>query len=171
MSELIDWLYNLPEVKGKSDKILIDKKNKISRLAGGWITSKLMGLLTENNKTLTDLKFSPENFAELIALIYTNRINSTNALKILLIMVNSGSDMDPTHVMEEQGLGQVSDEKQISQVVEEVILSHPKQFEDYKNGKIAVLKFLIGMVMKATEGSADPMVVEKILIEKIKEPI
>jgi aspartyl-tRNA(Asn)/glutamyl-tRNA(Gln) amidotransferase subunit B len=53
-------------------------------------------------------------------------------------------------------------------VVEEVIKSHPQQVEQFKNGKEAILQFLKGMVMKATEGSADPTVAEKLLREKMK---
>jgi aspartyl-tRNA(Asn)/glutamyl-tRNA(Gln) amidotransferase subunit B len=83
-------------------------------------------------------------------------------------MLDSGVDLDPTHVMEEKGYGQISDEGALSLVVEEVIKSHPAQVEQFKNGKEAILQFLKGMVMKATEGSADPAVAEKLLREKIK---
>ena len=168
MSELVDWLYALPEVKGKSDEIKEDKKNKIARLAGGWLTSKLMGAMADRSIDIKILKLSPENFAELIALVYSGRVNSTNALKILSEMLDSGVDKDPTHIMEEKGYGQISDEGELSKVIEEVVKNHPKQVEDFKSGKDNILKFLIGMVMKATEGSADPTVVEKLLKKNLK---
>ncbi len=167
MSELVDWLYNLPEIKGESDEIKEGKKDKIARLAGGWMTSRLMGIMAEKRMAVADLKLSPENFAELVALVYAQRINSTNAQKILSEMLDSSTDKDPTHIMEEKGYGQVSDEKQIKLVIEEVLKSNPKQVAEFKSGKDTVLKFLIGMVMKATEGSADPQVVEKILKEQL----
>ncbi|MBT6818851.1 MAG: Asp-tRNA(Asn)/Glu-tRNA(Gln) amidotransferase GatCAB subunit B, partial [Candidatus Magasanikbacteria bacterium] len=69
--------------------------------------------------------------------------------------------------LEEKGWGQVSDEGKIGDIVDEVIKSHPKQVEEFKSGKETVLKFLIGMVMKATEGSADPKVVEGVLRGKL----
>ena len=55
------------------------------------------------NLEIKDVHFSAENFAELIALIYTNRVNSTNALKILTIMAGSDKDKDPTHILEDKG--------------------------------------------------------------------
>jgi len=168
MSELVNWLSDLPEVKGNVGKIFEEKKNKIVRLAGGWMTSKLMGILNEKNMGIDDLKLSPENFAEFVALVYVGRINSTNAQKLLLDMVNSDVNADPTHIMEEKGYGQISDERSLGPVVEEVIQSYPAQAQQFRDGKEPLLKFLIGMVMKATEGSADPAMVENILREKLK---
>ncbi len=167
MSELVEWLYALPEVKGESDEIKEEKKSKIARLAGGWITTKLMGIMKEKGLDVSDLQVSAENFAELIALVYTKRVNSTNAQKILLEMVESPTDKDPTHIMEEKGYGQISDEGALGKTIDDVIKNHPKQVEQFKSGKDPIIKFLIGMVMKVTEGSADPAVAEKMLREKL----
>lgn len=168
MSEAISWLQSMPETKNESDKIKEDKKNQLARLAGGWLTTKLMGAMTERAIDIRILKLSPENFAELLALIFTNKVNSSNAQKILIEMLESGVDSDPTHIMEEKGYGQISDEGKIITVVDEIIKSYPKQVAEYKAGKVTVLRFLIGMIMKATEGSADPVVAEKLLKERIK---
>ena len=169
MSELVDWLYALPEVKGDSDDIREDRKNKIARLAGGWLTSKLTGQLNSTGKSFAELAMSAENFAELISLIYTNKVNSTNAQKMLAIMVASDVDKDPSHILEEKGWGMVSDTGAIEKVVAQVIADNPAQVEQFKAGKDPVIKFLIGMVMKATEGTADPKVVEDVLRDKLSE--
>lgn len=110
MTELVEWLHNLSESKTDTDEIKRNKQQQIARLAGGWITSKLVGAMAERKIDIKILKLKPENFAELIALIYSNRVNSTNAQKILNEMLDSGVDLDPTHVMEEKGYGQISDE-------------------------------------------------------------
>lgn len=167
MSELIDWLYSSPDVAGDSDEIKEQKKQKIARLAGGWLTTKLMGKLKETGKDLSDFNVSPENFSELIALIYTDKINSTNAQKLLKYFVDSETDLDPSHVMEEKGYGQVSDASVLEELVENVIKEYPSQVEQFKSGKDTIIKFLIGMAMKASEGTADPNLVEKILREKL----
>lgn len=167
MSELVSWLSDLPETHGDTDEIREEKKNKIVRLASGWMTTKLIGILKEKNMLLENLALSPENFAEFIALIFAQRINSTNAQKLLLDMVNAGTDIDPTHIMEEKGYGQVSDENTLGSAIDQVIESYPTQVAQFKSGKDPVIKFLIGMVMKATEGSADPVIVEKMLREKM----
>lgn len=168
MSELTEWLHNLSETKTDTDEIINDKKQQLARLAGGWLTSKLVGAMAERKIDIRVLKLKPENFAELVALIYTNRVNSTNAQKILTEMLDSGVDLDPTHVMEEKGYGQISDEGKLGAVVDDIIKNYPTQVEQFKSGKEAILQFLKGMVMKATEGAADPVVAEKLLREKLK---
>lgn len=160
MSETLAWLRSLGEKKAEANQ-------RVAKLAGGWLTTKLMGALAERKSDIRLLKITPENFAEFIALIYKDKINSANAQKLLLDMLNAGTDIDPTHIMEEKGYGQMSDEKQLAAVVDEVIKNYPKQIADYKAGKLPVLQFLKGMAMKATEGAADPSIVEKILKEKL----
>lgn len=169
ISALEDWLNSLPETKkdGDGNSEVEKPLQELVRLAGGWLTTKLMGAMKERNLTINELKFSAENFAELIALIYSNRINSTNAQKILAEMLDSGVDLDPSHVMEEKGYGQISDPAKLTPVVEDVIRNNPKQVADFKAGKEPLMKFLVGMVMKATEGCADPVVAEKLIREKV----
>jgi len=168
MSELKDWVHSLPETAQKEKKEAMNTHRELAKLAGGWITSKLMGAMADRKIDIRILKLKPENFAELIALIYANRVNSTNAQKILSEMIDSGVDMDPTHIMEKKNYGQVNDENTLGAVVDEVIKNNPKQVEQFKAGKEPLMQFLKGMVMKATEGSADPAVAEKLLRERLK---
>jgi aspartyl-tRNA(Asn)/glutamyl-tRNA(Gln) amidotransferase subunit B len=158
MSELEQWMKELSP----------ENKNTMARLAAGWMTSKLTGILNERGESIEDLKLSPENFAEFIALVSTGRVNSTNAQKLLLDMVELGCDVDPTHIIEEKGYGQISDTESLSHVVDEVIQNNPVQVEQFKSGKDPVIKFLIGMCMKASAGAADPNILEKILREKLQ---
>lgn len=175
ISELHEWLHSLPETKTcsgedkNSDRAVVCKTGQeLVRLSGGWITTKLMGAMSERAIDIRVLKIKPENFAELVALIYSGRVNSTNAQKILAAMLDSGVNQDPTHIMEEKGYGQISDTGKIGAVVDDIIKNYPKQTADFKAGKEPILKFLIGMAMKATEGAADPVVAEKLLRAKLK---
>ncbi|HLC69522.1 MAG TPA: Asp-tRNA(Asn)/Glu-tRNA(Gln) amidotransferase subunit GatB [Patescibacteria group bacterium] len=169
MNELVEWLHSLPESKEDTDDLQETKKQQTARLAGGWLTSKLMGAMAERKIDIRVLKIKPENFAELIALIYTNRVNSTNAQKILVEMLEAGTDKDPTHIMEEKGYGQINDEGKLNLVIDEVIKNYPEQVAAFRAGKEPILQFLKGMAMKATEGSADPVVIEKLLREKLSQ--
>ncbi len=175
MSELHDWLHSMTDTKScdaadkNSDRASLCKTAQdLARLSGGWLTTKLMGALKEMHLGIEDIKVSPENFAELVALTYAGRVNSTNAQKILLEMLNASTDTDPTHIMEDKGYGQISDPGKIGAVVDDVIKNYPTQVEQFKAGKEPLIKFLIGMAMKATEGGGDPVVVEKLLREKLK---
>ena len=167
MTELAEWLASLPESIKMAKKITIQKQKELAKLAGGWISSKLMGAMADRKIDIRILKLRPENFAELIALIYGGRVNSTNAQKIIADMLDSGVDMDPTHIMEDKGYGQVSDAEKIGAIVDEVIKSYPEQVAQFRAGKEPIIKFLIGMAMKASEGSADPVVTEKLLRDKL----
>ena len=69
--------------------------------------------------------------------------------------------------MEDKGYGQVSDINQLEKIIDEVITSNPNQVTQFINGKDTIIKFLIGMVMKATEGSADPNITEELLRKKL----
>jgi aspartyl-tRNA(Asn)/glutamyl-tRNA(Gln) amidotransferase subunit B len=118
MSELVEWLHCLPESKEDTEEMHLNKKQQLAKLTGGWLTSKLMGMMAERKIDIRLLRVKEENFAELMALIYTNRVNSTNAQKILIEMLDSGVDMDPTHIMEAKGYGQISDEGKLGSVAD-----------------------------------------------------
>ncbi len=166
MGELAEWLHTI-ENESTAEETRMQKSRELAKLAGGWLTSKLIGILTEKKMDIKDVRLSPENFAELVALIYTQKVNSTNAQKILLEMVESGVDMDPTHIMEDKGYGQIKDENKLAEVINQTIANYPAQVAQFKAGKEPIIKFLLGMVMKSTEGSADPQVAEKMLREKM----
>ncbi len=166
-SECWEWLVGLPELaqSGTEDEIIKKNAAKVGRLVGGWLTSKLTGLMTENKIDIRILKITPENFAEFISLIYTNKINSANAMLLLREMLLAGED--PSQIMEEKRLGQVDDPDLIERAAEEVIRMNPEQVAQYKAGKIPVIQFLVGKMMKETEGKIDPQAAKKILEKKL----
>jgi aspartyl-tRNA(Asn)/glutamyl-tRNA(Gln) amidotransferase subunit B len=167
MSELAEWVRSFPENIDKT-KTTIEATRELTKLAGGWLTTKLTGAMSERKIDIKILKLKPENFAELVGLIYSKRVNSTNAQKILAEMLDNNTDYDPTHIMEEKGYGLVSDENALGEAIDKVIISNPDQVAQFKAGKEPLIKFLLGCVMRATEGSADPVVAEKVLREKLK---
>jgi len=70
-------------------------------------------------------------------------------------------------IMDREGLKQISDESALAKIIDEVIAANPKQVEQYKSGKTAVLGFLVGQVMKASRGQADPAAVNRLLKGKL----
>ncbi len=149
MGELAAWL-NSSGVK--SDKA------KLAKLAGGWLTSKLAGILAQKNIAFGDLKLDAENFAEFLTLIETGKINSANAQKLLTMMVETGND--PSHIMEEHNLGQMDDPAALAKLVSELIAQNPDQVEQIKAGKLPLIKWFVGVVMKSTEGRTNPEAAE-----------
>ena len=130
------------------------------KLAANYIITDLQGFSGEHFIE-KKCKITPENFAEFVGLIYNGKITSKTAKEILKIMFETGAD--PSNIIEEKGLVQVSDELEIEKAVKKVIEENKNAVEDYKKGKQNVLQFLAGQVMAATRGRAKPEIVQKLL--------
>lgn len=159
MGELGGWMESIDQRKDTSGGDLLNEhKAKLAKLAGGWLTSKLQGILLAKNLSITDCKIEAEDFAEFLTLIDKGTINSANALKLLTLMVETGND--PSHLLEEHNLGQSEDPKLIEDAVARLIAENPKQVAEVKAGKLPVIKWFVGCVMKMTEGRANPQAAE-----------
>lgn len=157
MSELRAWVREI-EKKRKVEK---EEFYKLSRLCSNYIISDLQGLLKKASISDEDFLITPENFAELISLVYEGKISSKIAKMVLEEMFATGED--PSNIIYKKGLIQLTDEKEIKKIVEEVISENQKAVEDYKKGKKGALQFLIGKVMQKTKGKANPQLVREYL--------
>ncbi|MBU0964091.1 Asp-tRNA(Asn)/Glu-tRNA(Gln) amidotransferase subunit GatB [Patescibacteria group bacterium] len=166
ISELKAWLVALEQVEGSEEEIWAKHKKKLVKKAANWMISRLLGLLNEKKLGITDSKITPENFAELITLVYENKLNNQTAVAVMGKMFMTGKD--PSNIMEEEDLGQLTDDKGLDAVIDSVISNNKKVVDEYKSGKEPALKFLIGQVMKQTKGRADAKKVEEVLKYKLK---
>lgn len=157
ISELREWTGSL----GQSWE---NQEIKLAKLTSNWISSELFKLLNESKTKIRDLKISPENFAELISLIYQEKINSTSGQKILKIMFEKGGD--PSNLMKDLGLEQENEESspELEKIVKEVIAKNQEQFEEYRNGKDSLLQYFIGQTMAETKGKYNPKKIIDIII-------
>ncbi|MBI2098991.1 Asp-tRNA(Asn)/Glu-tRNA(Gln) amidotransferase subunit GatB [Candidatus Uhrbacteria bacterium] len=165
ISELKEWLSTLPEIEGSGEEVWQKEGKKLAKLVSGWLLSKLGGLLGADGTEIKDIKITPENFAEFITMIYANKISSSAAQTVLEEMLKTGAE--PEEIIEDKGLGQVSGDEELIPVVERVLAHHPEQVAEYKAGKIQVIQFLKGVVMKETHGTANPQVAEKLLKDRL----
>jgi len=133
------------------------------RAAANWVMGDLAGLLKGTD--ITESPVSAENLGRLIALIGEGKLSGKLAKEILPKMFSSGETADA--IVEREGLSQISDEGALTKIIDEVIAGNPKQVEQYKSGKTAVIGFLVGQAMKASRGQADPAAVNRILKEKL----
>ncbi len=139
--------------------------NKAMKLAANYVISELRKHIISNSHEIKDIKITPENYAELIGILASGEINSSAAQTVLLEMYETGGD--PSQIISEKNLGQMNDDSEIEKAVEEVLDKNEKSVADFKAGKENALKFLIGQVMAATKGKANPMVVDEILRKKL----
>jgi aspartyl-tRNA(Asn)/glutamyl-tRNA(Gln) amidotransferase subunit B len=123
-----------------------------------WITGELFGLMNEVELEIKDLKISPEAFGELLQLIKRGGINLTTAKSVLRSMFELGKSAG--EIVAAQGLGQISDQDQITRIIQATLEDHPDQVASYLGGKEGVLNWLFGQVMRATKGKANPQVVK-----------
>ncbi len=155
------------EIKEKlnCDEFEVEEK-KCLKLASNYIVSELQKHLVKNNENIKQVKITPENYAELVAIIASGKINSSAAQTVLEEMYRTGGD--PSQIIEEKGLLQVDNENELSSIIQEVIDKNEKSAQDYRGGKSKALQFLVGQVMVATKGKANPEMARKILTEKLK---
>ena len=135
------------------------------KLAANYFTSDLLGLMKEKKISANELLVDPENFAELIKMIYKNEITSRVAKDVLRIMVEQGGD--PSTIIESKGLKQVGNEKVLEEIAKKIISQNSKAVEDFKKGKQESLQFLVGQVMKETKGAANPEIIRGVLTKII----
>jgi len=135
------------------------------RAAANWVMGDLAGALKADGKEIAGSPVSPERLGELLALVASGEISGKLAKEIFPKMFATGESAQA--VIEREGLRQISDTTALGRVVDQVLAANPKQVEQYRGGKTAVLGFLVGQVMRATRGQANPAVVNQLLEEKL----
>ncbi|OIO06999.1 Asp-tRNA(Asn)/Glu-tRNA(Gln) amidotransferase subunit GatB [Candidatus Falkowbacteria bacterium CG_4_10_14_0_2_um_filter_41_15] len=141
------------------------QNQKLSTSAANWLSSELFKYYPLNSfQPLTpDRKVTAENFAELITLLFQEKINSSAGQKILSIMAAQGGS--PAQIMQDLKLEQMDNSDELIAAIKKIIASNPDQTADYKKGKVNLLQFFVGQVMAETKGQANP----KILIAELKK--
>ena len=133
-----------------------------------WILGDLTRFLKQSGARLSDTRLTPQGLANLIQLIDKGTISNPIARKVFGIMMKTGQD--PEAIVAEQGWSQISDQEQLSGIVEDVLLAHPGEWRAYREGKTGLLGFFVGQVMRRTRGQANPRLVNELLQEKLCEP-
>jgi aspartyl-tRNA(Asn)/glutamyl-tRNA(Gln) amidotransferase subunit B len=135
------------------------------RSTANWVIGDLMGFLKAAGEDISASPVSPEHLGELVSLINKGELSGKLAKEILPKMFETGDS--PSAIMNREGLRQISDSGALERIVDEVLVKNPKQAEQYKTGKTAVLGFLVGQVMKASRGQANPAAVNDTLKTKL----
>lgn len=129
--------------------------------AANWIQVALLALLGDREDPFADCPISPESLAELLGLIADGTISGTIAKEVLPEMLESGDGAKA--IVERKGLMQISDTSAIEAIVNEVIEANPGPVEELRGGKGKAKGFLVGQVMKASQGKANPKLVNELL--------
>ena len=135
------------------------------KLAVSWFTAELFGRLNKANINITESPVTPENLLELIKLIENNTISGKIAKDVLDKMFESTKSA--IEIVKSEGLEQISDSAEIINIIDKIINDNPEKVSEYKNGKDKLFGFFVGQTMKATQGKANPQIVNNLLKQKL----
>ena len=135
------------------------------KLISNWVAGELFRLLSEQGQDISTLKIKPEHLVALIELVNANTVNQPAAKKVFGVMFDTGRP--PQAIVEELGLQQISSADQLTALVQQVIADNADAVAQFKAGKETTLKFLVGQVMRASRGKANPQVAEQMLKENL----
>jgi len=141
------------------------RHTKNAKAVSNFIMGEMMRLLSEQGISISESKVTPEKLAGIIALIDAKTISTGAGKQVFEAIFNEGGD--PEAIVEEKGMAQVSDDSALEGWADEAITANPKPVEEYKAGNAASINFLMGQVMKASRGKANPGAVMQMLKQKL----
>ncbi|WP_267384523.1 Asp-tRNA(Asn)/Glu-tRNA(Gln) amidotransferase subunit GatB [Cyanobacterium sp. uoEpiScrs1] len=137
-----------------------------AKLVANWLTQDIAACLNSSKLDITEISLSPVNLGELVLLIEKGTISGKIAKEILPELLEKGGS--PEKIVKSKGMTQISDTKEIEKIIDEVLVTNPKELEKYRNGKTKLKGFFVGQVMKKTGGRADPKLTNQLVEKKLK---
>ena len=157
-SEILEWNQQRTDVE-KRDSV------RLYKLATNYLLGDFRNILSEEKTDFSHTKVSPENFAELIVMLHRAEVNRNAIPEILRIMQQTGGD--PSNIVADRGLGQVSDDDQLRRIVQDMLNANPAEVDKARAGKVQVIQYLMGKVMAETKGRANPQKVQEMIREEL----
>ncbi len=142
------------------------KHTSAFKKAANWVIVELSAALNKANIKITDNPCKPKHLADMINMVEAGEISGKQA-KVVFEEIMQGKD--PKTVVEEKGMKQMSDSSELLALVTSVLDANPQSIEDFKNGKDRAVGFLVGQVMKASKGQANPAMTNKLIQEELKK--
>jgi aspartyl-tRNA(Asn)/glutamyl-tRNA(Gln) amidotransferase subunit B len=130
-----------------------------TKKVSNWMMNDILRMLNDKNLTADLLRVTPHYLADILKMVDSNTINNATAKTLLQKVQESGKA--PAKIVEEEGLGVVSDEDSIIRVVSEIMAENPEEVAAYQAGKETLLGWFVGQVMRKTHGKADPNLANK----------
>jgi aspartyl-tRNA(Asn)/glutamyl-tRNA(Gln) amidotransferase subunit B len=151
---------------GEADNL---SKAERAKLGSNWILGEVSRIINANNIDILAFrqKVSPERLVRLAVLNSQAVVSTATAKSVLEEMFKTGQDAD--EIIRERGLSQISDTQQLEEAVTQVIEANAQAVADFRAGKAPALQYLVGQVMRATKGRANPKVVNELLKQKLAE--
>lgn len=159
-----DVLVSNRELSDFYDEVI--KHTKAYKKAANWVIVELSAALNKANIKPADNPCKAEYLADMINMVEAQEISGKQA-KVVFEEIMKGKD--PKKVVEEKGMKQMSDASELLAMINTVLDNNPQSIEDFKNGKDRAVGFLVGQVMKASKGQANPAMTNKLIQEELKK--
>lgn len=140
---------------------------KNAKAVANWMSRNLLQRLNQSDSEIKDCRIAPDALAEMILMIESGEISNRMAQEVFDQMFDTGKSA--ADIVKEKGLTQISDEDALAEIVAQVIAENPAAVQDFKQGKKRAIGFLVGQVMKATRGKANPGIVNQKLQEMLRQ--
>lgn len=161
-SKLITGSKNLSDIFDQTMNYVINPKE-----VANWIIGDLANIAKEDNRTFEDMEIDCEKFGKVINMVEDKIINRTIGKKILQVVFKD--NIDPEIYARENKLGMIADEGYLENIIKEVLGENEKSILEYRAGNQKVISFLMGRIMRKTQGKADPGSVNSILLKQLNE--
>lgn len=145
------------------DKVV--KSGANAKLAANWVLVDVQAILNKNNIDITKFNVTAESLGKLILMVESNKVSNKQAREIFAVMVEKGGD--PETLASSMGATQISNEDELKEIIKKICDENPQSIVDFKAGKDRALGFLVGKVMGATKGKANPSMTSKLILEEI----
>ncbi|MDC0073778.1 Asp-tRNA(Asn)/Glu-tRNA(Gln) amidotransferase subunit GatB [Alphaproteobacteria bacterium] len=140
-------------------------RNRNAKIAANWVSGELFAYLNKVGISISNSPITAEDLGELIDLITSDTISGRIAKEVFEVMLESGES--PKKIVEDRGLQQLTDTKQLEEIIDNVLKSNFEKVSEYKNGKEKLFGFFVGQVMKQSSGKANPKIVNEFLTKKL----
>ena len=137
-----------------------------AKLASNWVMGEVLRLFRMELEEDNRISLDPERSVELLKMVQQGTIHGGAAKEVLEEVVQSGKA--PAAIVKERGLEQISDEDALAKAVDEALAANAEAVASYRSGKENALGFLVGQVMRTTQGKANPKMVRDLLLERLK---
>lgn len=132
-----------------------------------YLMGDISAYLNKDMLKISDLKITKEQLRDFCNMVNKGKINSKQAKEVLGLMLRDGAD--PQKIVKDLGLEQISDESAIKEIVDKILLENEQSIKDYLRGKDRALGYVVGQVMKASRGKANPEVAKRLILEEIEK--
>ena len=157
-------LLNNKETSDYFDQTILSGANPV--LVANWINVDIQTILKKNDMRISDFPVKPNDLGKLIKLIEEDKVSNRQARTIFIKMISGNDSLES--IIEMVGISLISEEKTLLNLINEVLNEHPQLIIDFKNGKNRVIGFVVGQIMKKTDGKASPSLTNKLVRQELE---